>query len=56
MLAARQMLQDLWPKLAGLKWLHSGAVGLEHLLTRALVCSDVLLTNARSIYSHLLSE
>lgn len=48
--------KDFWPKLTGLKWLHSGAVGLEHLLTPALVCSDVVLTNARSVYSHSLSE
>jgi phosphoglycerate dehydrogenase-like enzyme len=49
-------VQDFWPKLTGLKWLHSGAVGLEHLLTPALVCRDVVLTNARSVYSHSLSE
>lgn len=48
--------QAFWPKLTGLKWLHSSAVGLEHLLTPALVTSDVVLTNARDVYSHSLSE
>jgi phosphoglycerate dehydrogenase-like enzyme len=49
-------LQEFWPLLTGLKWLHSGAVGLEHLLTPALVTSQVLLTNARGVYSQSLAE
>lgn len=48
--------QEFWPLLTGLKWLHSGAVGLEHLLTPALVTSPVLLTNARGVYSQSLAE
>ena len=52
----RTPVQEFLPKLTGLKWLHSGAVGLEHLLSPALVCSDVVMTNARSVYNYSLSE
>lgn len=49
-------LQEFWPKLTGLKWIHSGAVGLEHLLTQELVDSPVVVTNARGVYSQSLAE
>jgi phosphoglycerate dehydrogenase-like enzyme len=48
--------QEFLPLLSGLKWIHSGAVGLEHLLTPALVESPMLLTNARGVYSQSLAE
>lgn len=49
-------VQEFLPKLTGLKWLHSGAVGLEHLLSPALVSSNIVMTNARSVYNYSLSE
>lgn len=50
------MLQALWPKLTGLRWAHSASAGLEHLLFDELVESDVVLTNAKGVYSHSLAE
>jgi phosphoglycerate dehydrogenase-like enzyme len=49
-------LQELWPRLTGLRWLHSASAGLEHLLFDALVDGPVVLTNARGVYSHSLAE
>ena len=47
----------MWPKLAGLKWLHSSSAGLDHLLFDELVESEqVKVTNARGVYSHSLAE
>jgi phosphoglycerate dehydrogenase-like enzyme len=40
--------QALWPRLTGLKWLHSASVGLEHLLFSELVSSSVVVTNAKA--------
>ena len=37
----------LWPRLTGLKWMHSGSAGLEHLLFPDLISGPVVLTNAR---------
>ena len=39
--------QALWPRLTGLKWMHSGSAGLEHLLFPDLISGPVVLTNAR---------
>lgn len=53
----KQDLQQLWPHLPNLKWLHSASAGLEHLLFDALVdADDVTLTNAKGTYSHSLAE
>lgn len=49
-------LQELWPRLPNLRWLHSASAGLEHLLFDALVDGDVTLTNAKGVYSHSLAE
>lgn len=49
-------MQEFWPKLTGLKWLHSCSAGLEHLLFPELVNSPVVLTNAKGVYSHSLAE
>ena len=46
----------MWPKLKGLKWLHSSSAGLDHLLFDDLIKSDVTVTNARGVYSHSLAE
>jgi phosphoglycerate dehydrogenase-like enzyme len=53
----KQDLQALWPRLPNLRWLHSASAGLEHLLFPELVDSEtVVLTNAKSVYSHSLAE
>lgn len=49
-------LQALWPRLTGLRWMHSASAGLEHLLFPELVASPVMLSNARGVYSHSLAE
>lgn len=49
-------LQEIWPKLTGLKWLHSASAGLDSLLFPELVESDVIVTNAKGVYSHTLAE
>lgn len=50
-------LQELWPRLPGLNWLHSASAGLEHLLFEELVeAPGVVLTNAKGIYSNSLAE
>lgn len=49
-------LQEFWPRLTNLKWLHSCSAGLEHLLFPELVNSNVTLTNAKGVYSHSLAE
>ena len=51
-----ERLQELWPKLTSLDWMHSASAGLEHLLFPALVESNVTLTNAKGVYSHSLAE
>jgi hypothetical protein len=50
------VLQEFWPRLTNLKWLHSCSAGLEHLLFPELVNSSVTLTNAKGVYSHSLAE
>eukprot|EP00878_Enallax_costatus_P046953 GHUV01057287.1.p1 GENE.GHUV01057287.1~~GHUV01057287.1.p1 ORF type:complete len:340 (+),score=73.08 GHUV01057287.1:317-1336(+) len=52
----RENVQAFWPRLTGLKWLHSASAGLEHLLFPELVEGPVTLTNAKGVYSHSLAE
>jgi hypothetical protein len=49
-------VQQIWPKLTNLKWMHSSSAGLEHLLFPELVNSPVVLTNAKGVYSNSLAE
>ena len=44
---ARANLQELWPRLTGLRWLHSVFAGLEHLMFPELADSDIVMTNAK---------
>jgi phosphoglycerate dehydrogenase-like enzyme len=46
----------MWPKLTGLRWMHSASAGVEHLMFPGLVSSNVTLTNAKGVYSHSLAE
>ena len=52
-------LQDvrdvIWPKLTSLKWMHTASAGLEGTLFPELVDSDVVVTNAKGVYSHSLA-
>lgn len=52
----KEDLVELWPKLRNLQWVHSASAGLEQLMFPALVNSDVIVTNARGVYSHSLAE
>ena len=42
------MLQDIWPHLSNLKWIHSASAGVEKLLFPELVNSKVVVTNAKA--------
>lgn len=41
-------LQDIWPHLTNLKWIHSASAGVEKLLFPDLIKSKVLVTNAKA--------
>ena len=41
------LLQDIWPHLSNLKWIHSASAGVEKLLFPELVESPVVVTNAK---------
>jgi len=49
-------LEQLWPNVTDLKWIHSLAAGVETLLFPALRDSAVLLTNARGVFRRSLAE
>jgi hypothetical protein len=40
--------QELWPRLSGLRWLHSVFAGLEHLIFPELASSPTVMTNAKA--------
>ncbi|DBA85347.1 TPA: hypothetical protein ACH3X2_006029 [Trebouxia sp. C0005] len=54
--SSKQELQDIWPHLTNLKWIHSASAGVEKLLFPELVKSSVTVTNAKGAYSHSLAE
>ena len=41
------IVQDIWPHLTNLKWIHSASAGVEKLLFPELVKSSVIVTNAK---------
>jgi phosphoglycerate dehydrogenase-like enzyme len=49
-------LPALFPLLGRMRWLHSVAAGVDHLLFPALVASDVTLTNGRGAFKEALAE
>lgn len=53
---ARPALEQLWPDLERLEWIHALAAGLEGLLFPALVESPVVLTNSRGVFARSLGE
>lgn len=50
------VLEVLWPKLSRLRWVHSMAAGIEAVLFRNLVESDIPVTNSRGVYKESLGE
>ena len=50
------LLQDIWPGARSLRWVQSCYAGVESLLFPELVESQVVLTNARGLYSRVLAE
>lgn len=42
------MMQDIWPHLTNLKWIHSASAGVEKLLFPELIESKVVVTNAKA--------
>ncbi|KAL3131826.1 hypothetical protein ABBQ38_007540 [Trebouxia sp. C0009 RCD-2024] len=54
--STKQELQDIWPHLTNLKWIHSASAGVEKLLFPELIKSKVPVTNAKGAYSHSLAE
>jgi phosphoglycerate dehydrogenase-like enzyme len=55
-LGAGSLLQELWPRAASLRWIHSLAAGVEGMLFPELVESPVILTNARGVFRRSLAE
>jgi phosphoglycerate dehydrogenase-like enzyme len=49
-------LPALFPALRALRWLHSVAAGVEHLLFQELIESEVIVTNGRGAYRDALAE
>jgi len=45
-------MQDIWPHLTSLKWIHSASAGVEKLLFPELVKSSVIVTNAKVAEQH----
>jgi phosphoglycerate dehydrogenase-like enzyme len=52
----RKLLEPLWPKARGARWVHARFAGVEKLLFPALVSSDVVLTNGKGSFSGSLAE
>lgn len=52
----RALLQQLWPQLKSLRWVHALAAGLDGLLFPELVESPVPLTNSRGVFAPSLGE
>lgn len=50
------VLEELWPSLKNLKWVHSLSAGVEGVVIPALKESSVPLTNARGVYKRSLGE
>jgi phosphoglycerate dehydrogenase-like enzyme len=52
----RALLEEVFAAAPRVRWMHSGAAGVEHVLFPALVESPVLLTNSRGVFSSSLAE
>jgi phosphoglycerate dehydrogenase-like enzyme len=54
--AHRALLQQIWPRLKSVRWIHALAAGLDGLLFPGLVESPVPLTNSRGVFARSLAE
>ena len=54
----KRNLEEVWPHLPNLEWLHSTAAGVEHILFPGLVDGPVTLTNAKAsnLYGKVLHD
>jgi phosphoglycerate dehydrogenase-like enzyme len=50
------LLRELWPLAKNLKWVHTLAAGVDTLLFDELCASDVIVTNAKGVFSDALAE
>ena len=50
------LLQDIWPGASSVRWVQSSYAGVESLMFPELLESQVVLTNARGLYSRVLAE
>lgn len=50
------VLEQVWPKDGALRWVHSLAAGVEHILVPVLRDSNVPFTNAKGVYARSLGE
>jgi phosphoglycerate dehydrogenase-like enzyme len=53
---SRDLMQQIWPKLRRLEWVHVLSAGLEGILFPELVASPVPLTNSRGVFARSLGE
>jgi len=56
LVSANHVLSSLWPHLHSIKWIHTHTAGINHLLFPQLVESDVVMSNAKGVYSRALAE
>ncbi|KAK9825297.1 hypothetical protein WJX74_006934 [Apatococcus lobatus] len=54
--AGHSFLQELWPRVSKLRWIHSSSVGVDKLLWPDLINSSVIVSNARGVFSSSLAE
>ena len=52
----RELLPEVWPKAARLRWIQSASDGVDWLLFPELVESDVVVTNARGVFDQAIAE
>jgi phosphoglycerate dehydrogenase-like enzyme len=54
--SVRELLPEVWPKAAHLRWIQSASDGVDWLLFPELVESDVAVTNARGVFDQPIAE
>jgi len=55
-MSGASLLQQIWPMVLRVQWVHTRSAGLDGMLFPALVESPVTLTNARGAFSEILGE
>lgn len=54
--APRELLMEVWRTARNVRWIHSASAGVDNVLFAELSASDVVLTNARGLFSDALAE